>query len=360
LARRTQSIATNSGVTHGRTRRTPDPEAQEFYLKGRYYWNRRTGDSLNQAVDAYIQAIVHDSEYAEAYAGLADTYDLMPEYTPMPASVAYPRAIAAATKAVALDDSLPEAHRALAFGLFYWNWEIPRALAEFRRAIQLDPSDIEAHHWYSTSLSILGRFDESLAEIEKARKLSPASRSILADRALIAYAAGDRKNSIDALKEIEHAEPDFLSPPRYLASMLFQQKDYPGFISQTRRAALISNDAQEEAVAEAAGRGWKKEGERGMLEEMERTQQKFFEDGKSSGFALAYTCTFLHRKKDAVRYLQAAFAARDLYMLTIVRDPIEPALNGEPDFEQLKKQMQAYIDGSAKISAGSGAAIATR
>ncbi|MGA3212710.1 MAG: hypothetical protein ABSD20_15495 [Terriglobales bacterium] len=335
-------------TNQGRVRHAPNPEAQEFYLQGRYYWNRRTGDSLKQAVDAFIQAIVHDSDYAEAYAGLAATYDLMPEYTPMPASVAYPRAIAAATKAVALDDSLPEAHRALAFGLFYWNWEVPRALAEFRKAIQLDPNDIEAHHWYSTSLSILGRFDESLVEIDKARRLSPASRSILADRALIVASAGDRKSGIDALREIELAEPDFLSPPRYLASLLLQKKDYPGFIAQTRRAALISNDVQEAAMAEAAERGWQKGGEGGMLEEIARTQQKFFEDGKSTGFSLAYTCALQHRKKDAVRYLRAAFAARDLYLLTIVRDPIDGNLRGDPDFEQLKRQMQAYIDGSVK------------
>src|SRR5579875_3395682 len=129
----------------------PDAEAEEFYLKGRYYWDRRTEGNLNLAVDAFTQAVVHDPSYAQAYAGLAESYDLMPEFTSMPRSEAFPRAIAAAGKAVSLDDSLGEAHRALAFGLFYWDWNFPRALAEYRRAIAIDPRDEEAHHWYATS-----------------------------------------------------------------------------------------------------------------------------------------------------------------------------------------------------------------
>ncbi len=114
----------------------------------------------------------------------------------MPRSEAFPRAIAAAAKAVALDDSLGEAHRALAFALFYWEWNIPRAFAEYRRAIAIDPRDEEAHHWYATSLLTLHRYPEALVEINEARKLDPTSRSILSDQALIRYWNGDRAGAI--------------------------------------------------------------------------------------------------------------------------------------------------------------------
>jgi tetratricopeptide (TPR) repeat protein len=341
---RARGDAPERGVSHGAIKRVPNPEAVEFYLKGRYYWNRRTGDSLNRSVDAFTQAIVLDPSYAEAYAGLADSYDLMREYTPMPASEAYPRAIAAANKAVALDDSLSEAHRALAFGLFYWKWEIPRALNEYQKAIRLNPNDVEAHHWYATALLNIGRMDEAFSEIESARRLNPTSPSILADRALILYWSGNHDGAIAALTELEEAEPGFLSPPRYLASLLFSQKDYPGFLAQSERAARISKDPQEIAIAEAAQRGWSAGGEHPMLEEIERTQQTSFERGQSSGFQLASTCLLLGRKKDAIRYLQAAYAAHDPLVFTVTRNQFGTELKGDPAFEELKAQLQAHID----------------
>jgi tetratricopeptide (TPR) repeat protein len=342
--RHARGNAPGSGTRRVSVKRVPNAEAVEFYLKGRYYWNRRTSESLTQAVDAFTQAIVHDPSYAEAYAGLADSYDLMREYTAMPASEAYPRAIAAASKSVELDASLSEAHRALAFGLFNWNWEVPRALAEYRKALELDPNDVEAYHWYATALLSLGRFDESFAEIEKARGLNPGSPSILADRGLILYWTGNYNGGITVLEEIEQAEPAFLSPPRYLASLYFEQRNYAGFIAQTKRAALISKDAQESALAEAAERGWSRGGEIEMLEEIERSQRHFFEQGQSSGFQLANTCVLLGRKKDAVRYLQSAYAAHDSSIFGITRGRFETDLSGDPGFEQLKSHLLAFIE----------------
>ncbi len=324
----------------------PNRQAVEFYLKGRYYWNRRTGDSLNRAVDSFTQAIVLDPSYAEAYAGLADTYDLMREYASMPESEAYPRAIAAATKAVSLDDSLAEAHRALAFGLFYWKWEIPEAIQEYQRAIQLNPKDADAHHWYATSLLSIGRSGEALAEIERARALSPASPSILADRALIIYNTGNRAEGIATLKEMEQTEPGFLSPPRYLAAVYFERGDYPDFIEQTKRASLLSRDTDEIAVADAAKRGWQSGGEHGLLEALLPVQQRMFDKGQSCGPRLAYIYLLLGRKKDAVHYLQAAFQAHDSGLFSLPHSRFATELKGDPEFEQLKLRVQSYVEGS--------------
>jgi tetratricopeptide (TPR) repeat protein len=321
----------------------PDPEAQQFYLKGRYYWSRRTPDSLSQAIDAFTQAVVHDSDYAQAYAGLAECYDLMPEFTSMPRSEAFPRAIAAARKAVALDDSLAEAHRALGFALFYWEWKVPAALGEYQRAIALDPRDEEAHHWYATSLMTLGRFQEARAEIDKAQQLNPASRSILCDQALIHFEAGETAFAVEKLREIEQAEPEFLSAPRYLAVIAFSQKEYPAFIAQSKQLAALSADKQLLAIANAAQRGFSKGGEHGMLDAVRTVQQQYFDSGQSSGFELARTCTRLGRKQDAVAALKGAIAAHDYNVMGVSTNPDFKSLEGDPAFEDLVRQITERI-----------------
>jgi hypothetical protein len=325
---------------------TPTPEAQELYLKGRYYWNHRTEGSLKQAVDAFTQAVVHDSNYAPAYAGLADSYNLMPEYTSMPKSEAFPRAIAAAQKAVALDDSLSEAHRALAFGLFYWEWDVTAALREYQKAIELDPKDVEAHHWYATALLSLDRLPEARAEIAKARALDPTSRAILGNEAFIDFWAGDRVPSVVKMRELERTEPDFLSPPRYLSRMLFYERDFPGFIAEARHAAAVSKDPQEAALAEAAARGWARGGEHEMLEQMRLVQQKYFDSGQASGFDLARTCALLGRKQEADRYFQAALEARDYMMMSIIGKDSDKQMRGDPGFEKLRQQVSARMSRS--------------
>src|ERR1017187_9459325 len=146
-------------------RHTVDPEAEQLYLKGIYYWNKRTPEALNRAVDNFTQAVVREPRYAEAYVGLADCYNLLREYSLMPPDEAYPRAMAAAKRAIAVDDSLSGAHRSLAFADFYWSWDVAGAQREFERALALDPKSAIAHHWYATFLVHLGRSPESLEEI---------------------------------------------------------------------------------------------------------------------------------------------------------------------------------------------------
>lgn len=323
--------------------RTPDPVAQEYYLKGRYYWSRRTEGSLRQALDAFTQAVVHDPSYAQAYAGLAECYDIMPEFSSMPRSEAFPRAIAAARKAVELDGSLAEAHRALGFALFYWEWKVPAALSEYQRAIQLDPRDEEAHHWYATSLLTLGRYQEARIEIDKAQQLEPASRSILSDQALIRFWSGDRDAAIEKLKEIEQEEPEFVSAPRYLSGIAFAQKDYRTFIDQSKRLATISNDAQLAAIAQAAQRGLSQGGPRGMLEAMRVVQQRYFDNGQSSGLDLARTCALLGRNQEAVTDLKAAVASHDYLVISLSTDQAFASLNNDPAFEEVLREITARM-----------------
>ncbi len=304
----------------------PSAQAKEYFLLGRYYWEQRTPTSLNRAVDAYTQAVVLDPQYAQAYAGLAESYDLMQQYGSAPNAEVFPRAITAANRAIQLDPSLGEAHRALAFALFYWDWDTKGAESEYKKGITLDPGDKEAHHWYATALLTMGRFSEARAEIANARELDPASRAILADEAMILFYSGDAAKGIEVLKNIEASQPDFVAANRYLATFYFASKDYPAYIAASKRVAKLSGDPQENAVAKAAESGFKRAGAQGMLQQMSEVQKMIFDQGKSSGYDLAHTDALLGRKEKAVASLEAGFRARDFMLMTIFRGDLQTEL----------------------------------
>src|ERR1700734_2826319 len=157
-----------------------NPEAYESYLKGRYFWNKRTPDSLKVALAYFNQAIEEDPTYARAYSGLADTYALLGDwqYGVMTPKEALPKAKAAATKALELDNTLSEAHNSLAFCFDAFDWDLESAGKEFQRAIELNPGYATAHHWHAWHLSLLGRYDEAIEEMKKAKNLDPLSISL--------------------------------------------------------------------------------------------------------------------------------------------------------------------------------------
>ena len=168
-----------------KTAKVVNPEAYVSYLKGRYFWNKRTGDSLKVALAYFNQAIEEDPKYAQAYSGLADTYALLGDwqYAVMTPKEALPKAKAAAIKALELDSALGEAHNSLAFCLDGFDWDFDSAGKEFLRAIELNPGYATAHHWYAWHLALLHRYDEAIAEMKKAENLDPLSLVINADLA---------------------------------------------------------------------------------------------------------------------------------------------------------------------------------
>src|SRR5262249_2616452 len=165
--------------------RVVNPEAYVSYLKGRYFWNKRTTDGLRTALAYFNQAIEEDPSYAQAYSGLADTYALLGDwqYGVMTAKEALPKAKAAATRALELDNTLGEAHNSLAFVLDGFDWDFAAAEKEFQRALELNPGYATAHHWYAWHLSLMGRNREAIDEMKKAQNLDPLSLIINADLA---------------------------------------------------------------------------------------------------------------------------------------------------------------------------------
>ncbi len=313
----------------------PSREAEDLYLKGRYYWNKRTPESLNQALEAFTQAIFQDPRYADAYVGLADCYNLMREFSTMPANEAYGNAFSAARKAVELDPQSAEAHASLAFATFWGMWDARDADREFRRALELDRNNAKVHHWYATFLSMTGRQSQAIAEIETARKLDPNSSSILADKGILLWAAGHHQEAMQLLTQMEATDPDFVSPHRYLAQAYLENRDYRRYLEELKKEALLTHNSGKTIVADAAARGFAAGGERGLLETQLQAQMKLYQEGKLSPYSVAETESLLGNKDEALRYLTDCVQVHDEMLINATQSKAFGSLKGDPRFEKL-------------------------
>jgi TolB-like protein/Flp pilus assembly protein TadD len=191
------------------TPQTTNSEAYQLYLRGRYLWNKRTEDGFTRGLEYFQQALARDPNYALAYTGLADCYNLLGIWGTLAPHEAMPKVKEAALKAIALDDSLAEAHTSLAFVQWVYDWDLAGAEAEFRRALELDPDYATAHDWYAYYLASLDRFDEAISHVTRAQQLEPVSLSINTDVGEIYYWAGHHDRAIAALHSVLQVEPDF-------------------------------------------------------------------------------------------------------------------------------------------------------
>jgi tetratricopeptide (TPR) repeat protein len=315
--------------------------AHELYLKGRYEWNQRTPDSLNRALDDFTQAIVHDPNSAEAYAGLADTYDMLRIYSTMSQADFYSRAIGAARRAVQLDDSLPEAHRALAFAEYFGTWNFADAEKEFRRAIELNPTDPLAHKWFANVLSTEGRMTESLGEISKAQELDPGSHSILADKGMILSRAGKTEEGLALLKEVERSHPELSTPHNYQMNLDFELGDYPAYLAEGEKTAETQSDPVLKEIIASARAGYARGGERGLLQSLYTEEEKYHAEGRFPVWRLVVTCVRLGKKQEALDLLEEAYAHHDSGVsagILILRSRgVWAPLKDEPRFQALLK-----------------------
>jgi len=190
-------------------RHTENTEAYHHYLKGRFFWNKRTPESLLKAVEQFSKAKELDPNFALAYAGLADCYVLMAEYRAMPSSEAFPKARSAATKALEIDDDAAETRTALAYILAFHDWDFPAAEREFKRAIEQSPNYATAHQWYAEYLQAAGRFDEALTELRSAEEIDPLSLIVKTDIAAHFYFTRQYDRSIEQSKKILEMDANF-------------------------------------------------------------------------------------------------------------------------------------------------------
>jgi Tfp pilus assembly protein PilF len=190
-------------------RYTSNLEAYDLYLKGRYHWNRRTPESLKKAVAHFEQVTQKDPEYALAYAGLADSYSMLQQINVIPTKEAFPKAKALAGKALEIDETLAEAHTALAYVLWSYDWDRGGMEREFRRAIELNPNYATAHQWFARALLSLGRTSEAVQEIQRALELDPLSLIINTNAGYVYIHAGQEEKALEHAEKILDIDPTF-------------------------------------------------------------------------------------------------------------------------------------------------------
>lgn len=324
----------------------PASGAEDLFLRGRYYWNLRTADGLAKAIDAYIQAIVRDPSYADAYAGLAETYDLLPQFGQADLGDSLTKAKLAADRALALNPNLASAHAAKAFAIFFWDWDIAGSDAEFRRALDLDPNSALAHQWYASTLQARDEGAECIRQIDEARRLNPTSAAIAADAAYFQADFGDFEAGVKALKDIEQTQPKLASPAQFLRELDFAVGDFPGYIESAQRFAAITHRPEDAALAEAVARGWAKGGRNGLLEERAKVLKLLFDRGEEQGYQLGETLVLLGDRESALQYFRAALNSHYLLLTTMEYCPWAKSLLSDPGYAELFAQVRARLHGS--------------
>jgi TolB-like protein/Tfp pilus assembly protein PilF len=323
-------------------RPTENTEAYQLYLKGRYFWNKRTGENLKKAADYFNQAIAADPKYALAYVGLADAYALMPIYGPVRPRDCSPKAKAAAAKALELDDGLAEAHTSLAQVLFY-DLDFSQATKEFQRAIELNPNYASAHQWFGSNLlSALGRFDEAIAETRRALELDPLSLIINAEIGRSYIYARRFDEAIDQLRKTIELDGNFYTAHWDLGEALEAKGLIDPAIEEYKKVREITGNPQ---IAGFLGHAYAVRGQRDEALKM-LAQLK---DESTRGYVPAYCFAIVNLglgdKDEALRWLEKDFDDLDGWQIGFIKvNPALDPLRGDPRFEALVAKVFAHKD----------------
>jgi len=308
-------------------------EAYEDYLKGRYFWNKRTTDGLKKAIDYFNQAIEKDPIYAQAYSGLADSYALMGdwEYGVLAPSEAFPKAKAAATRALALDNTLGEAHTSLAFVLDLFDWDWKTAEKEYKQAVDLGPNYATAHQWYSWHLIVLGRNDEAIAEMRRAENLDPLSLIISADMADVLLVARRYDESIQQSRRTMEMDPGFAVTHYQLGQAFVQKQMYREGIAELQRAIALSggNKTFRSTLAYAYARSGRKNEALGILNDLKNRSG----NGFSNAAEIALIYVGLDDVDQAMIWLEKSYKER--FNPSLLMRPCFDLLRSDPRFQGL-------------------------
>jgi TolB-like protein/DNA-binding winged helix-turn-helix (wHTH) protein/Flp pilus assembly protein TadD len=312
------------------------PAAYEAYLKGRYYWNKRTGESMQKAEQYFQQAVDDDSTYAAAYSGLADCNSGLTWHGFKSPAEALPKAYAAARKALEIDPESAEAHASLGLAMSHrWDWS--GAEAEFRRALQLDPQYANAHHWYGDYLSIRGRHSEALAEAKRALELDPLNLMISTWVGLRYYLARDYAHAIDQNRDSVELDPNFAAAHLLLGEDYVQAGLRNEAVDELKKAADLSGNSpiyRAQVAVALAVVGRSREARR-IARELEATSR----DRYVSPYGLAQIYAGLNNKEDTFKWLQAAYDQHAVWMGYLAVDPIFDRYRSDERFKDLLRRV---------------------
>jgi TolB-like protein/Flp pilus assembly protein TadD len=321
-------------------RPTENAEAHQLYLRGRYFWNKRTGADLKKSIDYFNQAIDKDPNYALAYAGLADTYVLFSAYAEGSPKDSLPQAKAAAKKALELDSTLGEAHASLAQALLAYDLNFAEAKREFRRAIELNPNYATAHHWYAESVLVpLGQFEDAIAEAKRALELDPLSLVINTDVGTILTSARRYDQAIEQLRRTVEMDPSFYYAHWTLGDALEMKGRNEEAIAEYQKAIALNDDPLPRALL---GHLYAKTGRKDealqilrQLRELRVSKERYV-----SPFNLALIHIGLGQKNEAIQLLEETYEDRDGYTIGDIKvQPLLDPLRGDPRFEALAERI---------------------
>jgi len=314
-----------------------DPQAQDDYFQGRYFWNKRTEEGYNKAIEHFERAIQTEPKYAQAYAGLADSYALLgswPNQT-VSRSIAMPKAKAAAIKALELDESLAEAHTSLAFVEMHYDWNWSAAQKDFERAIELNPSYATAHQWYGFDLLAMGRVPAALSEIQRARELDPLSLIINTDYCEVLHYAGQIDAAIQQCRKVLAMDPKFTLARHNLGWLYMEKKLYPEALQQFQTCARDGGMwFMADLAAGYATSGKPREAHR-VLDEL----IKWSRNGQNLSDQMAVTYSALGKRNEAFAWLETAYKERSGSLILLRFAPSLYPLHSDPRFADLAKRI---------------------
>ena len=323
-------------ATHLATARPINPAVYEEYLQGRFYWNKRSGADVSKAILYFQRAVEIDPGYALGYAGLADAFQLLPEYGGMRPRDAFPKAKAAAEKAIAIDGTLAEGHCSLAYIKALYDHDWVGAEQEFRRAIDLDPRSAMAHHWYGWMLLRLGRFDQAKSELERARALDPLSLPIKTSLGTLLLLTRHYDEAIAQYREVLEMDPDFVQAHDYLGNAYLLSGMPDRAIAEFQEAEAASGGMTRSAagLGRAYAAAGKRDQARMVLAQLTAQSRREY----VSWYELALLYTALGEKDQAFSSLDRSCEERDTRLSELKVGPQVDPLRADPRFQVLLRR----------------------
>ncbi len=319
-------------------RHTRDVEAYNSYLRGRYFWNKRTEAGFQKGLEYFQQAIERDPAYALAYAGMADCYNLLGWYCVIASKEAFPRARSAAERALEIDDDLAEALTSLAFATMLYDWRWEEAEREFRRAIELNPSYATGHHWYAEYLLGMGRMDEATMEAERALEFDPLSLIIRALFGLANYFSLQYDEAVKQCKRILDMNPNFVPAHLFLGMTYTKKSMFDEAIAEFQSAIALFGRSS--LMLGALGYAYAAYGKQAEARKLLNELKQMSEPMCIPWYYIAAIYAGLGENDEAFEWLTKAHKERDAWLVFLKVDPIWESLHDDPRYTALLKEMK--------------------
>lgn len=317
-------------------RHTENSKAYQMYLKGRYFWNKRTEEGLKKSIEYFELAILSDADYALAHAGLADCYNVLGFYSALPPSEAFSKAKLAAIKALEIENTLAEAYASLAYALSHYDWEWAAAEQKYQRALELNPNYATAHQWYGWYFALLGRFPEGISEMKQAQERDPLSLVINSAMGWVFYLARDYDQAVGQYRKTLEMDPNFYLAHLWLGRAYEQKGEYAEAISELQKAKMLADTPE---TLSALGHVYAISSRRGdaikILNELtELTRRRYV-----SPYFMATVYAGLDDKDQAFLWLERACEERSFGLVYLKVDPILDVLRADSRFTELLRRI---------------------